>query len=111
MLIDQFDVDPHYSELWNRLVQCSIVHLAFIEAISRSVIILSLLQVTEYSTILGQIWYLCVFLFRGMVVVTIGGEGNLNISRIIENFRTRITNILIQFTATSSLSFSAAPRK
>nr|XP_039251230.1 gap junction beta-2 protein-like [Styela clava] len=31
-------------------------------------------QVTEYSTVFGQIWYLVVFLFRGMVVVTIGDE-------------------------------------
>lgn len=31
------------------------------------------LQVTRYSTWIGQLWYLCVFLFRLFVVVTIGG--------------------------------------
>lgn len=30
-------------------------------------------QVTRYSTWLGQLWYLCVFVFRLIVVVTIGG--------------------------------------
>ncbi|XP_076807390.1 gap junction beta-2 protein-like isoform X2 [Clavelina lepadiformis] len=30
-------------------------------------------QATKYSTILGQVWYLLVFLFRLIVVVTVGG--------------------------------------
>ncbi|XP_039249747.1 gap junction beta-2 protein-like isoform X2 [Styela clava] len=30
-------------------------------------------QVTKYSTWLGQLWYICVFVFRLIVVVTIGG--------------------------------------
>lgn len=30
-------------------------------------------QVTKYSTVVGQVWYLLVFLFRLIVVVTIGG--------------------------------------
>lgn len=30
-------------------------------------------QVTKYSTFLGQLWYLCVFVFRLIVVATIGG--------------------------------------
>lgn len=31
-------------------------------------------QIAEYSTVFGQLWYLCVFVFRLIVVVTIGGD-------------------------------------
>jgi len=30
-------------------------------------------QISRYSTIFGQAWYLCVFFFRLIVVATIGG--------------------------------------
>jgi len=48
-------------------------------------------QVTKYSTFLGQLWYILVFVFRLIVVVTIGGAGWYQCISCVSN--TVITNI------------------
>ena len=38
---------------------------------------LNALQVTRYSSIVGQLWYVLTFIFRLIIVASLGGAGKL----------------------------------